>query len=490
MEQVDIIAESTLAKKFMPQKPQDVSQFRQIVPLTTYEDYAPSLNNQDESVLALKPYCWARTSGRGGSPKWIPYSEKAVDIMIRYGIAEIIVACTERKGEVNIRKGMRLLYNVPPAPYMSGFMAHLVSSAFGARDVLPYEKYEKAEFETRIREGFRLAMINGVDLLGSITSVLIRMGERFAESSGQTKFNRQMLNPKILRRFCLAFLRAKKAGRGILPKDLWPLKGLMAFGMDTSIYRKQLLHYWGKEPLQIYSSTESGNIAFQAWNKKDLTLVPASAFFEFIPEDEWLKNRENRTYQPKTVLLNEVEAGKCYEVIVTSFYGMPFLRYRVGDLIKVTHLGDDETGIKIPQMIFESRADDLIDIGSFTRLDEKTIWQAIVNTGMKCEDWTVRKEYEQDKAILHLYIEMKEVVEADQLAKSVHQQLVSINSDYRDLESMLDIRPLRVTLLPAGSFQQYLEEQRKAGADLAHLKPSHMNASDKAIQLLSSLVVN
>jgi len=299
-----------------------------------------------------------------------------------------------------------------------------------------------------------------------------------------------MLNPKILRRFCLAFLRAKKAGRGILPKDLWPLKGLMAFGMDTSIYRKQLLHYWGKEPLQIYSSTESGNIAFQAWNKKDLTLVPASAFFEFIPEDEWLKNRENRTYQPKTVLLNEVEAGKCYEVIVTSFYGMPFLRYRVGDLIKVTHLGDDETGIKIPQMIFESRADDLIDIGSFTRLDEKTIWQAIVNTGMKCEDWTVRKEYEQDKAILHLYIEMKEVVEADQLAKSVHQQLVSINSDYRDLESMLDIRPLRVTLLPAGSFQQYLEEQRKAGADLAHLKPSHMNASDKAIQLLSSLVVN
>lgn len=488
IEQINMIAESALAKKFMPQKPQDVPQFRQIVPLTKYEDYASYLNEHNESVLAFKPYCWARTSGRGGSPKWIPYTERAADAMIRYGVAEIIMACTERKGEVNIRKGMRLLYNVPPAPYMSGVMAHLVSSAFGARDVLPYGKYEKADFETRLREGFRLAMLNGVDLLGSMTAVLIRMGESFAASSGQLKLTRQMLNPKLLYRFGRAFFRAKRESRKILPKDLWPLKGLMAFGMDTSIYRKQLLYYWGREPLEIYSTTESGNVAFQAWNKKDMTFVPASAFFEFIPEDEWLKNRENKSYQPKTILLNEVEAGKRYEVVFTSFYGMPFLRYRVGDLIKVTRLGDEEAGIKIPQMVFESRADDLIDISSFTRLDEKTVWQAIVNTGVKYEDWTIRKEFEQDKPILHLYVELKEPVAADQLAKSIHQQLLSINSEYRDLETMLNIRPLRITLLPAGSFQQYLEEQRKAGADLAHLKPSHMNAPDKAIQLLLRLM--
>lgn len=51
---------------------------------------------------------------------------------------------------------------------------------------------------------------------------------------------------------------------------------------------------------------------------------------------------------------------------------------------------------------------------------------------------------------------------------------------------MLGIRPLRVTILPAGSFQRYYENRKKAGADLAHLKPPHMNASDAIVEDLVS----
>lgn len=70
---------------------------------------------------------------------------------------------------------------------------------------------------------------------------------------------------------------------------------------------------------------------------------------------------------------------------------MPFLRYRIGDLIRVVSLEDEEAGIKLPQIIFESRADDLIDIAGFTRIDEKTMIQAVINTGIKFEDWSARK---------------------------------------------------------------------------------------------------
>lgn len=268
----------------------------------------------------------------------------------------------------------------------------------------------------------------------------------------------------------------------MLPKDLWPLKGLACYGMDTSIYREQIRHYWGKEPLEGYAATEAGMIATQAWNKKNMTFFPSSCFLEFVPETEWLKSRENKNYQPSALLLDEVKPGERYEIIITSFYGMPFLRYRLGDLIRIVALEDEEAGIKLPQMVFESRADDLIDIAGFTRLDEKTIWQAIANTGIKFEDWTARKEYEGNEPVVHLYIEPRQEIEVTELERLVHQKLVTINTDYRDLESMLGIRPLRVTLLSSGSFQRYYEEKKKGGADLARLKPPHMNASDAIIQ--------
>jgi phenylacetate-coenzyme A ligase PaaK-like adenylate-forming protein len=163
---------------------------------------------------------------------------------------------------------------------------------------------------------------------------------------------------------------------------------------------------------------------------------------------------------------------------------MPFLRYRLGDLIRIVALEDDEAGIKLPQMVFESRVDDLIDIAGFTRLDEKTIWQAIANTRIRYEDWSARKEYEQNETVIRLYIELKERKDNDEVKRLIHQELLAINRDYRDTEHMLGIRPLRVTLLPAGAFQQFYEKKKRDGAELSHLKPPHMNASDSVIQNL------
>ena len=272
----------------------------------------------------------------------------------------------------------------------------------------------------------------------------------------------------------------------MLPKDLWPLKGLIAYGMDTDIYKDQLIYYWGKEPLQVYVATEGGTMATQAWNKKGMTFAPQSSFREFIPEEEWLKNREDKGYQPSTVLLDQVEVGKRYEVVITGFYGVPFLRYRLGDLIKIVALEDKETGIRLPQVVFDRRADDIIDIGGFTRLDEKSVWQAIANTGIKYEDWTIRKEYEGTEPVLRLYLELKEEAEAEEMERLVQEELVNIDPDYRDLKDMLGIRPLRVVLLSPGSFQRYYEEKQASGADLAHLKPAHMNAPDAIIHNLLS----
>jgi phenylacetate-coenzyme A ligase PaaK-like adenylate-forming protein len=484
IDHIELVYDSPLAKKFMPRKPKDISEFRKLVPLTTYDDYAAYLGEKNEDILAVKPYCWIRTSGRGGSPKWVPYTESAIERLSILSTALSILACTNRKGEVNIENGLRVLHNLPPPPYITGVLARLASNNLDICYIPSLEKCESMDFETRTQAGFQIALRTGVDFLSSLTSVLLKIGERFTESSGQLKLNRNMLQPQIMWRLIRGWLRSKRESRALLPKDLWPLKGLLCYGTDTAIYREKLIHYWGKEPAENYGSTEAGLIATHAWNKKNMTFLPFCCFLELAPEEEWLKSRKNKNYQPSTVLLDEVKPGKFYEVIITSFYGMPFLRYRLGDLIQIIDLEDEEAGIKLPQMVFASRADDLIDIAGFQRLDEKTIWQAIANSGVKYEDWSARKEYEQNEPVVRVYIELREEIEAAQLEKLLHKELVSISQDYKDMESMLGIQPIRVIPLPVGSFQRYYENKRASGAELAHLKPPHMNASDTVIQEL------
>ena len=163
----------------------------------------------------------------------------------------------------------------------------------------------------------------------------------------------------------------------MLPQDLWPAKAVVAGGTDTAIYRDKITYYWGKIPYELYLATDVGIIAVQSWTKKAMTFLPFFSFFEFLPEQELIKSQEDNNYQPSTVLLDEVKEGECYEIVASNFYGLPFLRYRSGDLIQIVALKDEETGIQIPQMVFKSRVNDIIDIASFTRLDEKTIETAL-----------------------------------------------------------------------------------------------------------------
>jgi hypothetical protein len=482
LEQIEIFSGSQLAKTLMSRKPTDVSEFRRIVPLTTFDDYADYLKEDNDDILTLRPYCWCHTSGRGGTFKWVPYTDRAIENFTQLAVAMLILACATRKGEVNIGMGMRMLQNLPPPPYMAGIISRLLDEYMEARTIPPLDEYEDVDFQRKIEDGFKIALRTGTDMLTSLTSVLVKMGESFTDKSRQFKFSPSMLHPQTMWRLIRAIFISKREGRILLPKDLWPLKGLVCYGTDTGIYKEKLVYYWGKQPYETYAATEAGVIAMQAWNKKNMTLVPYSCFLEFIHESELDKSQQGINYQPSTMLIDEVTPGERYEIVITSFYGMPFLRYRLGDIVRIVALEDKETGINLPQMVFETRADDIIDIAGFPRLDEKTIWQAIVNSEIAFEEWTARKEYEQNEPILRIYIELKEERNVSEMEKLMHQELLALNRDYKDAESMLGMRPLRITTLPQGSFQRYLEKKQKAGYDLAHWKPRHINASDTVIQ--------
>jgi phenylacetate-coenzyme A ligase PaaK-like adenylate-forming protein len=270
----------------------------------------------------------------------------------------------------------------------------------------------------------------------------------------------------------------------LLPKDLWDVKCIGVGGTDTALFKDKIREYWGREPVETYACTEGGILAAQMWNRKGLTFFPDVCFLEFIPEEERVKSREERTYVPSTVLLDEVEAGKRYELVITNFLGGTMVRYRIGDLIEVIALSDAELGVDLPQVAFYSRADDIIDIAGIARLTERTIWHAIAEANFGYTDWVARKEYQDGHVVLHLYIEGKGEARSQEIRERIRRNLQRLDADYADLETVWSMDPLLVTLLPSGSHQHYYEVRQSEGADLAHLKPPHMKPSDQALELL------
>ena len=356
-EQLQLVGKSELGRVIMgDDPPQNLEEFRRKVPITTYADYAPYLDEKREDVLATKTVAWAHTSGRSGHYKWAPYNATLYARLGEVVITAMVLASARCRGDVRLKPGDAFIYNTPARPYPSGYALQSAAALFDFRWAPPSNVTEKMGFEERIRASFSMALRSGVDYIGSISSVLIKVGESFSERGGGIRFSRKMLHPAGLFRLVRALLRSRLARRPMLPKDLWKVKGLMVGGSDTDIYRDRLRYYWGVEPHEGYGSTEAPNImACHAWDHKGLYFLPDVDFYEFIPEEEREKERADETYVPKTVLLDEVEIGPRYELVITSFYGAPFLRYRMHDLMRFTSLRNEETGIELPAMTFVSR---------------------------------------------------------------------------------------------------------------------------------------
>lgn len=488
MEQIEMISGSPLGKKIMlGNVPQSVDEFRHLVPLTVYKDYEPYLSQHREDMLAEKPYFWCHSSGRGGSFKWVPYTYRGFQATARRSFGLFILACANSKYDIKFKPGSRALMLLPPPPYMSGTSLYYGSKQLSIHIIPPIDESNAEDFQSRIAKGFGMALHEGVDVIASIASVMAKAGERMVDHAQGIKFSTSLLRPPVLARLVRGWFQSKLARRPMLPRDLWKSKGIIAGGTDVGIYKDRINYYWGRPPHEIYASSEANPTAMQAWNRQYLTLVPDICFWEFIPETEIRKSKESPEYQPSTILLNEVEEGKTYELVLSHFYGMPMLRYRIGDLITVVSLKDSEAGIKLPQIVFKSRASDVIQLAGLTELDERMMWQALENCDIKYEEWSARKEYNRDQTYLSLYLELKEPMEVTEIERLVDHQLKIVDVDYRDMEAMLGIQPVRVTILQPGTFQHYYEEKQKKGADLAHLKPPHMNASDAIIENLLNI---
>jgi hypothetical protein len=349
LEQISLWSNSGLGRLLLNGKhPETIDEFRRLMPLTTYGDYADILLQKQEDMLPDKPLIWIQTTWEGGKNpiKVAPYPQSMLDTYKTNMLACMVFGTSTEKGKFNIKSTDTFLYGLAPLPYATGIFPLLLNEEIGIEFLPPVKEAVKMSFSERNKKGFKLGLRKGIDYFFGLGSViyyvsltLSSMGSgksKKADERNAGKFFKY--SPSMLLRIMRAKYNCKKENRDLKPKDLFKLKGLMIVGTDNDCYKNDLEDLWGIRPMEMFAGTEPGVIGTETWTRDGLYFFPDSCFYEFIPEDEMNKSLEDPEYQPKTYLMNEVIPNEKYELVVSVLKGGAFVRYRVGDVYRCVGL--------------------------------------------------------------------------------------------------------------------------------------------------------
>lgn len=488
LEQIGLWSASELGKSILKgKKPTTIEEFRAMVPLTTYDDYADILLQKRAESLPENPIIWIQTTWEGGKHpiKVAPYTRSMLDVFRTNVTACLILATSTTKGKIMVDETDKLLYGLAPLPYATGLLPLALNEEIDIQFLPPVKDALDMTFSERNKAGFKMAMRKDVELFFGMGSVAYAISQSLSKitNGGSHGGLASLLHcePKMIYRILKAKHLCKKENRELKPKDLFKLKGFMVAGTDNKCYKDELEALWGIRPMEIFAGTEPSLIGTETSTRNGMHFFPDACFYEFISEKDMYLTFENPEYQPKTYLMNEVIPGEKYEIVLSILKGGAFVRYRVGDVYRCIGLTNIEDETHIPRFEYVDRVPQIIDIAGFTRISEHSIKNAIQLSGLSILNWTAHKTYsENNRPFMKLYIEMNQ---NELMHSAVNETIIKevlttyfkyLDQDYRDLKKILGIDPLEITLLKCGSFKAY---KNKFDKEITKINPTHFELS-------------
>ena len=487
-EQIQLWSPSGIGRKFLDHTPESIEDFRNAMPLTTYEDYADILLGKKEEMMPMQPVLWLQTTWEGGKHplKVAPYTQGMLDTFRGNLMSVSTLSSVDEHQKTTLRNGDRVLFGLAPLPFVTGLFPLVFEEEIDFRFLPPVKEANKMSFGERNRKGFSMGMEKGIDVFFGLSSVIHYITVNFANllksGSSQGKLSKiAKMSPTMIFRFLCAGYRAKKEGRDILPRDLFQLKALVCAGTDTGSYKASLKEAWGVNPLEIFAGTEVSIVGTETQSRNGMVFFPDNCFYEFIPEEDIRQEREDPSFQPRTFLMDELVANHNYELAVTVFKGGAFARYRVGDMFRCISAAGDST-TSLPLLVYIDRVSDVIDIAGFTRITERSIEDVIRLSGIAIRHWIAKKEYDSERRpFLHLYIEMEpENLHLMAIGRQLIKEHLEVyfkyfDADYNDLKKMLGIEPLQIDILKCGTVEGFYET---TGKFTRRMNPSEFDLHD------------
>jgi hypothetical protein len=480
-EQIQLWTASPLGRELLDGKtPDTIDEMRDQMPLTTYADYADILLAKRSDQLCAEPAIWIQTTWEGGlrPVKLAPYTRSMLDTYRHNLVAALMMATADHRGTYNFQRGDRVLYGGAPLPYATGLLPSIANEEIRLIWLPDDNAADGLSFSERIKKGFAMGLSGGIDFFFGIGSVANYITESFGKITAGGRHSGKL---NISARYAVRFLRAKyesrRDGRPIQPKDIFHLKAMFYAGTDARCYRDRLAEAWGVVPTELAAGTEFSCIGAETWEHNGMPFFPDACFYEFIPEEEMRRDREDPNYRPRTCLMDEVRAGETYELVISVLHGGAFMRYRVGDTYHCVSAGGGE----LPRFTYVDRVPDVIDIAGFTRITEAGVNEVLRMSKLGIGDWVMKKEFdEKDNPFLHMYVEITPEAQAhDVVVKQVLQEHLAVyfkhfDSDYHDLKKLLNMEPLQITILRFGTIAGY---QRESGHTLPRINPGMLDVS-------------
>ena len=438
--------------------------YQERVPYTTYDDYAPYIDrmvrNGEKNLITAYPVLqYAETSGSIGVQKQIPLTDRAMEVYQDYsGIRMYALAHRWYRERLHRRlpvgRGLNAM-EVESAAMPDGTPKGSVSGQAirKFRRVMPFfltsplpvifptggmnMQYMRIRFALEDRDMSYMVssfMTNLSDMLGFMKN----NWPMIVDDIERGTVNPDMVESEACLAPILPYLKKRPARAAELRRifqqgfdtpivaRLWPnLSYISAIGTGGfAIYAEKVRQYTGSIPVDysVYAASEGIFAAASAMDDPKYDLLTDSCFFEFLPTDG-----TGDELHPLT--LDQLQAGKEYEIIITNLSG--FYRYRIRDVIRV--LGFHGT---TPQITFAYRISQMVNLAA-EKTTEEHLSHAVAafakEIGCAIDDYCLYIDYDADPARYVLLAEPDRSLPTDKLdeyARVFEEKLCHANVEY------------------------------------------------------------
>ncbi len=243
--------------------------------------------------------------------------------------------------------------------------------------------------------------------------------------------------------------------------EVWPnLQAYMHGGVGFEPYRQTFRELIPSDDFvyqEIYNASEGYFGAQCDLNKNDMLLLADNGvFYEFIPVEEWEKDF------PKTVLLDNVEIGKNYAVLISSNNGL--WRYQPGDTVQFTRKYPHCFKITGRTKQFINAFGEEVMVGD----TEKALADACQKTSVVVSEYTAAPIYFSEsggKGGHEWVVEFdREPSDMENFNQILDESLQKINSDYEAKRyKSLALERLVLRPVPKGTFHRWMKSRGKFG---------------------------
>ncbi|KAJ9540607.1 hypothetical protein OSB04_027113 [Centaurea solstitialis] len=225
------------------------------------------------------------------------------------------------------------------------------------------------------------------------------------------------------------------------------------------------------------------------------TIIPNMGYFEFIPHDSVSDPVDSVDSPPELVDLADVELGKEYELVISTYSGL--CRYRVGDILRVTGFHNSA-----PQFKFIRRKNVLLSIES-DKTDETELQSAIEKASELLKEFNTAvveyTSYGDTKTIPGHYVIYWELLVKDPshgpfpevLDRCCLAMEEALNTVYRQSRvADNSIGPLEIRVVKNGTFEELMDYAISRGASINQYKVPRCVSFTPIMELLDSRVIS